>query len=253
MYKENAYQCRRCGAMVPFGAAFCPCCGLSFKKSHKSTKKKILIVAIIFSLLIALYLSVSLFWFFKETSVNSVSFSESKIVLLVGRSQTVSYTVSSNNDKNKEEPTFTSSNERIATVDETGKIVAQSAGECTVTIKIGTKKDTLKVVVEKIDLIKLCDRYLDHVEGAIIAQDGSFLKIDTNFRDSYNYIEADALTAIADINAALGLPLSFTHEILETPASAYQRSQTFEDIGLVVSWKWNPVEGLEVTYRLDNY
>lgn len=84
-----------------------------------------------------------------------------------------------------------------------------------------------------------------------IGVDESYLSIDTNPSNiSYkaeNYPEA--LAAIAYANAQLNLPDYLFNDMLETRALDGVQSETFEDIGVKISWRYHPTNGLEVTYK----
>lgn len=102
------------------------------------------------------------------------------------------------------------------------------------------------------DFQALYDEYCSE-PWAKVANDGSYLAIDTNpsdrKADSNNFIlEADQ--AIKDINKALGFDESLHERMGRTNALAGMQSET--DNGVRVSWDYNTSDGLEVTYSLDN-
>ncbi len=248
-------RCIRCGTTLPTGTSFCPHCGKSVKKSNKllqnTDNKKILIVAIAFAALILIFLTVSLILLFNYLSVESVSLSESEITLLVGKSQTVTYTVNPGKIKNDNKPKFKSSDEKIATVDDTGKITANAEGECVITVKVGAKKDTLRVTVKSIDFQELFDAYC-HEEWATLGSDGSFLAIDTNPYNRSGAHDAAAYAAIRKITPSLGLPDSFLNDLLHTSYDMGKQTEHFDDVGISVTWMFHPDKGMEITYKLSN-
>lgn len=102
------------------------------------------------------------------------------------------------------------------------------------------------------DFQALYDEYCSE-PWAKVANDGSYLAIDTNpsdrKADSNIYIlEADQ--AIKDINKALGFDESLHERMGRTNAIAGMQSETGN--GVRVSWDYHPKNGLEVTYSIDN-
>ena len=86
------------------------------------------------------------------------------------------------------------------------------------------------------------------------ANDGNYLKIDTNpsdeDRDSIFYntlVERDSLNAIKFVNEKLGFPNSLYDDMLST--TALMGRQTEENRKFVVSWSYHPDTGLEVKYE----
>ena len=85
---------------------------------------------------------------------------------------------------------------------------------------------------------------------AELAEDGSYLSIDTNpyDLDDKGLAYPDALYAVEDINKELGLPSSLIKEIKETTGADGKQTRTYEDLGLEITWKYHPDRGLEITY-----
>ena len=54
------------------------------------------------------------------------------------------------------------------------------------------------------------------------------------------------------MNKNLGLPDSLWNDMIHTNAIMEKQTETFEDIGIKVSWTYHPDYGLEVTYKLIN-
>ena len=244
-------RCIRCGTTLPTGTSFCPQCGQSAKKSNKllnTANKKILIVAITFAALILIFLAVSLILIFNFAAVKSVSLSQSNLTLLVGKSQIVDYTTNPSEIKNDKKAKFKSSDEEIATVDDTGKITANAEGECVITVKVGAKKDTLKVTVKNIDFQELFDDYCQ-TKWATVGRDGSYLEIDTNPFDYDDSLDSAALSAIEKVNTALELPSSLYNDMMQTTYNMGKQTERFDDVGISVTWTYHPDQGLEVTYK----
>lgn len=86
---------------------------------------------------------------------------------------------------------------------------------------------------------------------ADVGSDGSYLSIDTNpyDRDDDGLAYPAAYTAIKEINSALGLPDSLISEMGSTTGADGKQSETFDDVGITVTWKYHPDKGLEVTYK----
>lgn len=89
---------------------------------------------------------------------------------------------------------------------------------------------------------------------ADVGKDGSYLFIDTNpYNEEDNglaYPAAD--TAIQEINQELGLPNYLYSEIIHTTSLDGVQSYEFPEQGVIVSWKYHPDLGLEITYKKYN-
>lgn len=86
---------------------------------------------------------------------------------------------------------------------------------------------------------------------AELGSDGSYLSIDSNpydFDDEGMYY-LDAFYAVEKVNQELGLPDYVWKEMGETSGLDGRLTETFEDIGITVTWKYHPDNGFEVTYR----
>ncbi len=84
---------------------------------------------------------------------------------------------------------------------------------------------------------------------ADVGADGSYLSIDTNpyDEDDNGVAYSAAVTAVKNVNKALGLPDSLYNDMAETTWSMGKQSQTFDNV--TVSWTYHPDKGLEVTYK----
>lgn len=96
----------------------------------------------------------------------------------------------------------------------------------------------------------LYDEYCSSI-WADVGSDGSYLSIDTNpyDNDDDGLAYPAAYTAIKEVNKALGLPESVISEMGETTGADGKQTETFEEQGVTVSWKYHPDKGLEVTYK----
>lgn len=86
---------------------------------------------------------------------------------------------------------------------------------------------------------------------AKLSEDGNSLSVDTNPRDksSQGMANPEAYKAVEDINKALKLPSELMDKIDKTRFSDGKQSETFEDLGVEVSWIYYPDKGLEITYK----
>ena len=100
------------------------------------------------------------------------------------------------------------------------------------------------------DFEELYDEYCSSI-WAEVGSDGSYLYIDTNpyNRDDDGLAYPAAYTAIKQVNKALDLPESLTNDMGETTGADGKQSETFKEQGVVVSWRYHPDKGLEVTYK----
>ncbi|MGI5960289.1 MAG: putative Ig domain-containing protein, partial [Massiliimalia sp.] len=80
--------------------------------------------------------------------VTSVTLDKSKLSLYIGNTETLNVTVKPNNATNKN-VTWSSSNEKVAVVDESGKVTAKAPGTAVITVKTvdGSKTATCEVTV----------------------------------------------------------------------------------------------------------
>lgn len=83
------------------------------------------------------------------TAVESITFDNTEGILTVGNSHTIEATVSPEAATNQT-LTWASSDENVATVDETGKITAKAVGNATITANAGNVSATYEVTVQQI-------------------------------------------------------------------------------------------------------
>ncbi len=100
---------------------------------------------------------------------------------------------------------------------------------------------------------KIYDEYCSSI-WASVGSDGSYLSIDTNPYDEEDNGIAyyAAYIAIKEVNEALGLPESLAEDMGHTASKDGKQSETFEKQGVIVTWKYHPDQGLEVTYKKIN-
>lgn len=145
--------------------------------------------------------------------------------------------------------TWKSADDRVATIDSTGSITAVSVGQTTISI---SNRDgfiaTCSVTVTKAkpNFNAVYKEYCDST-WAIVSEDGSYLKIDTNPNNIDDYFDYDAYQAVSLVNDALGLPESLLEKMGSTRALDGTQVQRYENI--TVTWTYHPDNGLEVIYE----
>lgn len=100
------------------------------------------------------------------------------------------------------------------------------------------------------DFNSLYSQYCSSI-WAEVGSDGSYLRIDTNPYDidDEGIAYYAAATAIENVNKALGLPDSLYSDMGQTTWSMGKQTETFDNIGVTVTWTYHPDKGLEVTYK----
>lgn len=159
------------------------------------------------------------------------------------------------NDASSKNVTWQSSDNSIATVDATGTITGIKAGTCTITASADGKSATANITVKEKgpDFKKLYEDLDSDVKyGWSLGSDGSYLSADDNVYDLDDYGNWSITYSIRDMNKKMGLPDSLYNDMLETTWSMGKQSETFEEVGVKVTWTYHPDKGLEVTYKLLN-
>lgn len=250
--------CTSCGAELPEGSDFCAKCGTRVNaivattqdKASGMKKKKGLIAGIAAAVVVVIVAVILIVC--RKVPVDALVVDKNELELIEKETYTVSCTVYPSNASDKT-VVWSTSDDKIATVNEAGLITAVTEGECTVKAESGEKSVEVAVVVKKDvpDFKAIFDEYCSS-SWAEIGNDGSYLKIDTNPYNRDDYWNSDANTAIEKVNAALGLPDSINSDIGETSWSMGKQSETFESIGITVEWTYHPDKGTEITYKLIN-
>lgn len=145
-----------------------------------------------------------------------------------------------------------SSSSTVATVNATGLVTGVGEGTCTVTASAGGKVAVCVITVKKKapDLKAIYEKFCSGKSWADVASDGSYLNIDDNPYNLDDYYISAANSAIQLINNEMGLPSSLYNDMLQTSWSMGKQQETYENIGVKVSWTYHPDKGLEVTYKL---
>lgn len=156
------------------------------------------------------------------------------------------------NDATESTISWQSSADSVATVSATGLVIGIGEGTCTITASADGKFAVCVITVKKKapDLKSLYQKYCDGKSWAEVASDGSYLDIDDNPYDIDDYYINEADTAIQLIDEAMGLPSSLYNDMIQTTWSMGKQQETYESIGIKVSWTYHPDKGLEVTYKL---
>ncbi len=262
--EDHKRICSKCGIELQEGQDFCPKCGtrydpdVSASEKADSKKKKGNKLAIIIPIIVVVLAAVGgsvWFFFFRGISVSEVAFSKDTLTITEGKTASIVSTVTPDNATDKT-LTWTSSNESVAKVDETGIVTAVAEGVCTITATASNGISCeCKVTVEKLgpDFNSLFKKYCKE-RWASVGDDGSFLSVDTNpfDIDDSGLAYPEAYYAIEKINDALGLPSSLSYDMEHTTASQGKQSETFNDIGVTVMWTYHPDRGLEVIYKATN-
>lgn len=243
--------CMKCGTKMENGRQFCPACGhrvggrIEPLRKSGSSKKLILIIAAIAVLAAVVTVVIILV---QGKKPQEVTLNKSSVTVKVGESMTLSFTINPEDAKDKT-VSWTTSNDAIATVSE-GKVVGRNEGDCEITITTSNgKTDSCSVVVEKAgpDFQAIYDEYCKS-SFAKVANDKSYLFIDTNPSNKKEDMDYEAYLAILSINKALGLPESVENRMGQT--RSLDGVQTASGDGFDVSWTYHPNNGLEVTYSL---
>lgn len=255
--------CSKCGAEMQEGQMFCAKCGqkaglavdanvntaisqFNAGVQKKNTKKKALLPAILGGVAVLVLLLVLLL---KGPSVDEIMLSKSSLEMRTGDTTTVSYTISP--DKASDvEVEWKSSNTSVATVSSSGKITAKGEGTCTITVTAGGKSDKLSITVKSgPDLKALYNKFCNST-WAEVGADGTYLSIDTNPYDwdDQGLAYPEAYYAVENIIDELKLPSSLLKSMGETSAADGRQTQEYD--GLIVTWRYHPDNGLEVTFKL---
>lgn len=198
-----------------------------------------------------LIFSVSIFTSCKpaDIAVESITLSSTEIEITEGTTQIVTYTLSPIEANST--ITWQSSDNAVATVNELGLITAIAKGSCIITAIADGKVSSVIVTVKpkRPDFKALYDG-LSNKYGWSLGADNSYLQADTNVFDLDNYSSTDTIYAIKDMNKKLGLPDSLFNDMCQTTWSMGKQVETYNSIGITVTWTYHPDKGMEVTYKL---
>ena len=276
MPEPSAMMCSECGNAIPMGAESCPNCGNPVSASHvaaepavkycgkcgtkmelnqkfcpncgtkSGTKKKGNIIVPIIAVIIVVVIGV-LAVVLIPPKVESVSVPQSSVEIEGGETFQAICTITPEKAAQKTETVWESNNESVATVTETGLITAVSDGTAQITVTAGDKSASISVTVKTGPDFKAIAKKVGTGVYIKVADDGSYMSIDTNWLDIDDYYDADATDAIKKANKELGLPDSVYQKMLTT--TSIQGRQEYAENGVKVSWTYHPDYGLEVMYE----
>lgn len=258
-------RCPECGEILDNPRSkFCPNCGArqdsapqnpadhvsgSSKPAGKpeKTKKKIAPVLAVLFLLVGAGIAA---WWFLFSSVEEVTVDPESLELIEGETVTIECVFSPKwaFPKNAE---WMSSNESVATVDETGKVTAIKKGLCAIIYTADGMTSGCHITVKKdgIDLAEVYKAIGGEGYYCKLARDESYLMIDTNPEDEEYYLkESVGAQYVIKANMELNLPEAVTTKMGQTRALDGRQTETYEDIE--VSWTYHPDTGLEVLYEV---
>ena len=250
--------CGACGAEVAADTKFCPNCGKQVEQpkapAEEQNKKKLMLIGGIVAAAVLVVAIVILCIALRKVPVESIALSGSSVELKVEETVNISCTVYPDNASDKT-VSWSSSDTSVATVNSYGLITAVGKGTCVITAQVGDQSKSVTVTVRnKVDFQKIYDEYCNSI-WATLGSDKSYLSVDSN---PYDYDDGDyrytftVNDAIKKINKALGLPDSLYEDMGQTSWSMGKQNETFESVGVTVSWTYHPDKGLEVTYKLIN-
>ena len=257
--------CIKCGVELAADQLFCPKCGhkvgdvVASEEPARAAKKKnniALIIGIIAAVVVLAVGGVVAFFIIRGKQAKSITLNIKELTITEGETQILEFTIDPDDTKDKT-VTWTSSDEKVATVDDKGKVTAVAEGSCQITVaSINGKTDICAITVEKHipDFKELYSSY-ESKDWCNIASDGSFMTVDTNPNDDpgddvWAYIDAflDANDFIEKVNIELGFSAALAEKMGNTSWSMGRQTQ--ENDNYVVSWTYHPDKGLEVMYEV---
>ena len=239
---ESAVTCSKCGAQLNANQQFCPNCGTKAGKLGGGKKK--IIIPIVAVLVCAAATAI----FLIPPKVESISISQTQVEMDVDENFQATYTILPEKAANTNVE-WTSNNESIVKVDETGNITAVGDGTTVVTVTAKGKSASINVTVKSgPDLKKVYTAIGGDGYYASVASDGSYISIDTNPLDLKSYSSNTAVKMIQNANKELGFPESTLTKMSNTRALDGMVTDTHD--GVEASWTYHPNQGLEVTYSL---
>ncbi len=189
-----------------------------------------------------------------STPVSQIILNKQELSIKEEDTFTLTCTIIPTNATNKT-VSWVSSDTSVAVVDDNGTITGISAGTCMITAYADKVNASVNVTVKEKgpDFQKLYNELGSAVKyGFSVASDGSYLSADTNVYNLDDYFNYDIRDAITDLHEKMGLPESLDEDMWNTTWSMGKQHETFEGVGVTVSWTYHPDKGLEVTYKLIN-
>lgn len=249
--------CQNCKKMVPSGATACPVCGdRDTAEAHTNTqervktkkeKKRAFPVFIVLFLLIGSGIAT---WWFLFSRVNKVTLNHASLNLVEGETATLESKIYPKWSFARETE-WSSSSSKIATVDSNGNVTGVKKGTCTIFFTADGHSCGCKITVKKdgTDLAEIYKTIKGDGFYCTLAQDESYIEIDTNPNDEEYYLKDDeGAEYVVKANKALGLPDAVTIKMSQTRALDGRQMETYEDI--TISWTYHPDHGLDVLYEV---
>lgn len=147
---------------------------------------------------------------------------------------------------------WSSTNNAIATVNNSGKITAVKPGTCTIKATRNGVTKNCKIIVQP-NFKELYDTYCDSAI-ADVASDNTYLTLDSDPYDEntsgYSYYDYLFDEAIENVHKAIGLPESLLNDMNYTSSKDGRQTRNYTDKGFSVSWRYSSSYGLEVVYKL---
>jgi len=191
--------------------------------------------------------------------VESFEINEQTVRISPDESHQIDYSISPKESKNS--ISWTVDDEDIARVDETGKISGVSDGNTNIKAKAGDFENTINIEIFSFPRLKdVFDGFveqndLEPVEGnslfyMVVADDGSYIEIDSNPLDMEDFYIEIAFDAVKYVNEELGFSDSLFLKMTQTRALDGTQSDSNDYIN--VFWTYHPNKGLSVIYELKN-
>ncbi|MBQ8429602.1 MAG: Ig domain-containing protein [Clostridia bacterium] len=207
-------------------------------------------ISVVFTILLCVLTSIFSLTACGKVAVENVVLDKSTATIKVEETLQLIGTVIPN-DATKSTISWQSSTNSVATVSATGLVTGIGEGTCTITASAGGKFAVCVITVKKkAPDFKALYNALSNDYGWTLGSDGSYLSADTNVFDLDDYSASSILYEIKDMNKKIGLPDSLYNDMIQTTWSMGKQQETFENIGVKVSWTYHPDKGLEVTYKL---
>lgn len=261
--------CQNCKKMLPQGEIVCPSCGdvdttqiqNSAEESKKPKKKKKRILPVFVALFLLAGAGIATWWFL-FSSVDKVVLVPTSLELKEGETAVIGYTLSPKWAFPKETE-WSSTSEKIATVNKNGEVTAEKKGTCSIFYTVDGISGGCKITVKKdgVDFAEVYKAIGGEGYYCKLAFDESYLLIDTNPENLEWYDQSEikdilwtnkeedkGIDYVLKVNNELGLPASIATKMGQTRALDGRQTETYEK--MEVSWTYHPDNGLEVLYTI---
>lgn len=172
------------------------------KDEKKKTKRRTLTTALV-AIVICILISVSLVLFLPR--VKAINIVEQSLRIEHGDATSLHYNIEMKGSPHYEID-WKSSDERVATIDRSGRLIARGEGTCTIWVEASGKSDSVVVTVFKPTLFEIYKKYCNP-DWAKISEDGRRLVLSTSMGSGDKFeLWIDVLGALADCIETLGVP-----------------------------------------------